>query len=185
MPPRRGPSGPSPRTRPTTWPRRGSRDGRHVYFASDRGDTWQVYRAPAAGGEAEPVTVRGGVAAAEAPGGGLLVVRPDRRGLWLLPPGDGGLPRDAGARRLPVNLSPADWANWTVAGGAVYALERRYDGAATVVRVDLATGARTRVATAQDVPEDSGLAVFPGGERFLLSRRERTDSDVVVVGDFE
>lgn len=163
-----------------TW----SRDGRWVYFASDRGDQWQVYRVPAGGGDAEPVTVRGGVAAAEAPGGGLLVIRPDRRGLWLLEPGEDGLPRDVGARRLPVNLSPADWANWAVRDGAVFALERRFDQAARVVRVDLRTGARTSVAAARDVPEDSGLAVFPGGERVLLSRNERTDSDIVAVRDF-
>jgi Tol biopolymer transport system component/DNA-binding winged helix-turn-helix (wHTH) protein len=164
-----------------TW----SRDGEWIYFASDRGDAWQIYRVPAAGGRVEPVTVRGGVAAAEAPGGGLLVVRPDQRGLWRLPLGDDGLPRDAGARRLPANLSPADWANWAVAGDYVYVLERRYDGAATVTRLDPATGERTRVAAARDVPEDSGLAVFPDGQRFLLARRERADSDVVVVSDFE
>ncbi|MDT0632295.1 winged helix-turn-helix domain-containing protein [Rubrivirga litoralis] len=162
-----------------------SRDGMWVYFASDRGDTWQIYRVPAAGGDPEPVTVGGGVAAAEAPGGGLLVIRPDKRGLWLLPPGTDGLPQDAAARRLPANLSPADWANWTVSGPYVYVLERRYDRAATVVRLDPATGRRVTVATAQDVPEDSGLAVFPGGQRFLLARQERADSDIGFVADFD
>jgi len=162
-----------------TW----SRDGLHVYFASDRGGTWQVYRVEVAGGDAQAVTVGGGVAAAEAPGGGLLVLRPDRRGLWLLPV-VGGRIRDARARRLPVNLSPADWANWAVVGDAVYVLERRYDRAGTVVRVDPATGARHTVAAVADVPEDSGLGVFPSGARVLLSRQERTDSDIVWVEGF-
>ena len=161
-----------------------SRNGQWVYFASDRGDTWQIYRVPAAGGAPEPVTVGGGVAAAEAPDGALLVIRPDKRGLWRLTPGDDGLPQDAAARRLPANLSPADWANWVVSGASVYVLERRYDQAATVVRLDPVTGARETVATAQDVPEDSGLAVFPGGQRFLLARQERADSDVGFVEDF-
>lgn len=161
-----------------------SADGTWIYFASNRGDQWQIYRLPAAGGQAEPVTVRGGVAAAPAPGGGLLVLRPDRRGLWLLPEDASGLPRDQGARRLPANLSPADWANWTVVGDYVYALERAFDRAATVVRIDPASGARVRVATAPDVPEDSGIAVFPGGTRVLLAQQERTDSDVVLVEDF-
>ena len=162
-----------------TW----SRDGESVYFASDRGDTWQIYRVPVAGGDAQPVTVGGGVAAAEAPGGGLLVIRPGRRGLWRLPVLNGEV-RDVRPTRVPVNLSPADWANWAVVGGAVYALERRYDRAASVVRVDLATGARQRVAEVTDVPEGSGLGVFPGGARVLLSRQDRADSDVVVVDDF-
>ena len=162
-----------------TW----SRDGQFVYFASDRGDRWQIYRVPAAGGEPEPVTVQGGVAAAEAPDGGLLVLRPDRRGLWRLPQ-VGGQVRDVRAERLPVNLSPADWANWAVVDDAVYALERRFDRRGQVVRMDLGTGARRALAAVDDVPEDSGLGVFPAGSRVLLSRQERTDSDVVLVEDF-
>ena len=162
-----------------------SRNGQWLYFASDRGDTWQIYRVPAGGGDPEPVTVGGGVAAAEGPDGGLLVIRPDKRGLWALPAGEGGLPQDAAARRLPANLSPADWANWAVSGRWVYVLERRYDRTATVVRIDPATGQRETVATAQGVPEDSGLGVFPGGARFLLARQERADSDIGLVADFE
>ena len=162
-----------------TW----SRNGQWIYFASDRGDEWQIYRVPSGGGTPEPVTVGGGVAAAEAPDGTLLVIRPKRRGLWRLPVIDGQV-RDVRSERLPLNLSPADWANWVVAGNAVYALERRYDRAASVVRLDLATRARRRVASIADVPEDSGLGVFPGGTRVLLSRQDRADSDVVIVEDF-
>ena len=162
-----------------------SADGESVYFASNRGDRWQIYRVPTSGGEPAPVTVRGGVAAAATPDGGLLVIRPDSRGVWALAPGNDGVPRDVGARRIPANLSPADWANWTVVDGAIYALERRYDGSARVVRVDPETGARTVVATARDVPEDSGLAVFPGGTRVLLARQERADSDLFLAADFD
>ena len=162
-----------------------SADGESVYFASNRGDRWQIYRVPTAGGEPAPVTVRGGVAAAATPDGGLLVIRPDSRGVWALAPGDDGVPRDVGARRISANLSPADWANWTVVDGAIYALERRYDGSARVVRVDPETGARSVVATARDVPEDSGLAVFPDGTRVLLARQERADSDLFLAADFD
>lgn len=162
-----------------TW----SRDGEWIYFASDRGDQWQIYRVPATGGDAEPVTVQGGVAAAEAPGGGLLVLRPDQRGLWRLPVVDGEV-RDARAQRLDVNLSPADWANWVVVGDAVYVLLRNYERAGTVVRLDIATGRAAELAAVGDVPEDSGLGVFPSGQRFLLSRLDRADSDVVLVEDF-
>ncbi len=162
-----------------------SSDGEWVYFASNRGEQWQVYRVPSSGGDAQAVTVRGGVAAAPAPDGGLFVIRDAQRGVWHLPPGADGIPRDVGATRLRLNLSPADWANWAVAGGFVYALERRFDGAAAVVRLDPRTGTRTTIATAQDVPEDSGLAVFPDGRRVLLARQERTDSDIYVVPDFD
>ena len=163
-----------------TW----SRDGNWVYFASNRGERWQIYRVPSAGGDAEPVTVHGGVAAAEAPGGDLLVLRPDQRGLWRLPVVDGEV-RDARARRLNVNLSPADWANWSVVGDEVYVLLRDYERRGSVARVDLRTGRAQTLAAVADVPEDSGLGVFPGGQRFLLSRLDRADSDIVWVEDFE
>ena len=161
-----------------TW----SRDGMWIYFASDRGEQWQIYRVPSAGGTPEAVTVRGGVAAAEAPDGGLLLVRPDRRGLWLLPEQDGDI-RDVRAQRLPVNLSPADWANWTVEGSTIVALERRFDRAASIVRIDPASGQRIEMAVVPEVAEDSGLGVFPDG-RLMLSQQERTDSDIVLVRDF-
>lgn len=164
-----------------TW----SRDGQWVYFASNRGEQWQIYRVPASGGDAEAVTVRGGVAAVAAPDGGLFVIRPDRRGVWRLRPDDDGLPRDLGATRLQINLSPADWANWTVVDGAIYALVRQFDNTASILRLDPETGGRTVVARADDVPEDSGIAVFPGGERVLLARRERADSDVLLAPGFE
>ena len=139
---------------------------------------------PVSGGDAQPVTVRSGVAAAPAPDGGLYIIRAEERGVWHLRPGDDGVPRDVGATRLSINLSPADWANWEVDGGFIYTLERRFDGAATVFRYDPETGGRVEVASVRDVPEGSGLAVFPGGRRVLLARQERTDSDIYLAPDF-
>ncbi len=162
-----------------------SADGEWVYFASNRGEQWQIYRVRTSGGDAQPVTVRGGVAAAPAPDGGLFLIRPDQRGVWHLRPGEDGVPRDAGASRIDINLSPADWANWKVLDGFIYTLERRFDGTGTVYRYEPATGRRVQVAMAKDVPEDSGLAIFPGGQRVLLARQERTDSDIFIVSDFE
>lgn len=163
-----------------TW----SRDGLWVLFASNRTGMWQIYRMPAEGGAATVITRYGGVAAAETPDGGLLVVRPERRGLWRLTLGEEGLPVDVRAARLRVRLAPADWANWTVRGGAVYALERRYDGAAVIVRLDLQTGLRDPVALVADVPERSGLSLAPDGRTALVTQRERSDADIVAVTDF-
>ena len=169
-----------------TW----SRDGRSVYFASNRADgEWQIYRLDAArgetgGAEAEQVTRHGGVAAAEAPDGSVLVVRADRKGLWRLRRDGDGAPLDTEAAFLPLRLAPADGGNWVLSGDAVYALERRLDGSAFVVRLDLATNAREWVAAADDVPQQPGLAVFPGGQRLLLTQTRPGDSDVEIAADF-
>ena len=161
-----------------------SRDGTWIYFASPRTGTWQIYRMPASGGEAQVVTRYGGVAAMEASDGALLVVRPDRNGLWRLPPGPDGLARDNQITRLRANVAPADWANWTVDGAWAYVLERRIDGGAGIVRVETGRNVREEVAQVQDVPDQPGLAVLPGGERVLVTQIERGDSDIAFVPDF-
>ena len=168
-----------------TW----SRDGEHVYFASPRAaaggaETWQIYKMAASGGTPEIVTRYGGVAAREASDGALLVVRPDRKGLWRLAPGPDGLPRDNRATRLLANVAPADWANWTVDGAFAYVLERQIDGSALIVRVETGRNEREVIATVLDVPDQPGLAVLPGGERVLVTQVERGDSDIAYVPDF-
>ncbi len=161
-----------------------SADGRWLYFASDRSGMWQIYRMPAAGGDAQVVTRYGGVAAAELPGGGLVVVRPERRGLWRLAAGPDGVAQDVRAVRLPVRLAPADGANWTVRGWRVLALERRFDGAAVVMSVDVRTGAREALALVEGVPERSGLTLTPDGRTALVTQSVRSDADIVAVASF-
>ncbi|WP_179271191.1 winged helix-turn-helix domain-containing protein [Rubricoccus marinus] len=161
-----------------------SRDGEWIYFASQRTDTWQIYRMPAAGGDAQVITRYGGVSAMEASDGALLVVRHDRNGLWRLPPGPDGIARDNSITRLRANVAPADWANWTVDGAWAYVLERRIDGGALVVRVETGRNVREDVAQVSDVPDQPGLAVLPGGERILVTQIERGESDIAFVPDF-
>ncbi|MEM6328499.1 MAG: hypothetical protein AAF791_15395, partial [Bacteroidota bacterium] len=163
-----------------------SRDGEWIYFASPRDPdgAWQIYRMPTAGGDAQAITRYGGVAAMEALDGSLLIVRPDDAGLWRLPLGADGLPRDTDVTRLRVNLAPADWANWIVDGAWVYALERRVDGTAAIVRVETGRNEREEIASLGDIPDQPGLGVLPGGERVFLTQIERGDSDIAYVPDF-
>ena len=171
-----------------------SRDGRWLYFASNRDGDWQIYRRSLDNAsEPERVTLYGGVAAAEGPGGTLLVVRRDERnqnqsyngGLYRLRLGEDGKAVDRQAVRIDTRLSPADWSNWAVMGDYVYVLERRFDEDMAVIRIDPFTNEREWMASTSGVPEQPGLAVFPGAQRFLLSQSELTDSDVVLVRDFE
>ena len=171
-----------------------SRDGRWLYFASNRDGDWQIYRRSLDDASApERVTLYGGVSAEEGPGRTLLVVRRDERnesptyngGLYRLRLGEDGKAIDRQAARVNTRLSPADWSNWAVMGDYVYVLERRFDEEVGVIRIDPFTNEREWLASTSGVPEQPGLAVFPGAQRFLLSQSELTDSDVVLVRDFE
>lgn len=63
-----------------------SRDGRWIYFASNRSGRWQVWRKSMAGGPARQVTQNGGFAAQEGPEGTYLYyVKKDEPGLWRRP----------------------------------------------------------------------------------------------------
>ncbi|MEM1125315.1 MAG: winged helix-turn-helix domain-containing protein [Bacteroidota bacterium] len=63
-----------------------SRDGRFIYFASNRDETWQIYRHDLDRRVTTQVTQMGGFAAQEGPfGETLYLMRPDTTGIWSQP----------------------------------------------------------------------------------------------------
>jgi len=69
-----------------------SRDGRWIYFSSDRTGKRQIWKAPAEGGEAVQVTKQGGFSAFESPDGKFVYYTKDFReggeftpGIWRTP----------------------------------------------------------------------------------------------------
>jgi len=64
-----------------------SRDGRFIYFASNRTGAYQVWKAPATGGAAVQITRGGGFHAIESPDGQFLYYAksPSDPGLWRVP----------------------------------------------------------------------------------------------------
>ena len=82
--PRRLTSHPKTETNPS-W----SRDGKWIYFWSDRSSEAQVYKMPAQGGEAIQVTRKGGLYASESPDGKWLFYSKPSAGdwaIWKVPP---------------------------------------------------------------------------------------------------
>jgi Tol biopolymer transport system component len=154
-----------------------SRDGRALYFASDRSPVdLMVWRVPVGGGR-EPVGVAEGYVGEEtADGRGLLVTSPQVPGLWL----DlfAGHPR----RRIDSTLATTDWGSWAVTTRGVLLLERTAAGA-RVVRLDPATGRREVVLdVAGGVPSgEPALAVTPDGRRLVVARADRVESALMLV----
>jgi DNA-binding winged helix-turn-helix (wHTH) protein len=86
-----------------------SRDGKWIYFASDRQDDWQVWKIHRRGGSAVQVTRKGGFAALESSDGFLYYAKSRwKPEIWRIP--------TAGGEESLVSskVRPDTWSSWTV-----------------------------------------------------------------------
>ena len=167
-----------------------SRDGRWIYFASNRGGEMQVWKTPFPGDRAEAgaavqVTRHGGFAAFESPDGKFVYYAKSRsveNAIWRIPAG--------GGEETPVieNMS-SGWGHWAVVNKGIYfvdpveisSTETRWD----VKFFDFDSREVSRVGRLRHRPpiEDAGFAVSPDG-RWILSAQEETSSDLMLVENF-
>jgi Tol biopolymer transport system component/DNA-binding winged helix-turn-helix (wHTH) protein len=92
-----------------------SRDGKWIYFASNRTDSWQVWKVPASGGTAVQVTYRGGHAALESLDGKFLYYAKNGQAepeIWRVP-------TSGGEETLMPLVRPGTWASWQVVAGGI------------------------------------------------------------------
>ncbi len=149
-----------------------SRDGRWIYFTSNRTGQWQLWKVPSAGGEPVQVTRKGGFYAQESPDGRTLFFGNDRAA-----PGVYRMPVEGGEEAM--FLSDAWIQLFAPAAKGCYFW--RTDGA--LVFLDSSTGTR-RVVTVIDKSPVWFLSVFPDGKRIVYSQLERDFSDLYLVENF-
>ncbi len=92
-----------------------SRDGKWIYFASNRSGDVQVWKVPAAGGSPVQVTHQGGHAALESPDGKLLFYAKNSAPepeIWQVPV-------DGGAETPLPLVRPGTWASWQVVDSGI------------------------------------------------------------------
>jgi len=156
-----------------------SRDGRWIYFASDRTGEQQVWKMPAAGGPAVQVTRRGGYGAHESPDGKTLYYAKSygygKTGLWRVPV-EGGEETALG-----------DWLvsafNFTVAGDGVYFVQTREPGGGFPLGVWRPSSGRLERLGTIDKLVAPGLSVWPPDRprHVLYSVREPPAGDLMMV----
>ena len=157
-----------------------SRDGRWIYFASDRNGTWQIWKKPANGGDAVQVTTNGGYLAFESMDGkALYFSKYGTRGLWSLPT-EGGQETS-----ILDDLAVFDWGNWTVGEAGIYFIGRTADGP-RLNRFEPSTQTVTllRLLTGPRLSHEPGLSLSPDGRWLLYARSDRVESDIVLVEQF-
>jgi Tol biopolymer transport system component len=150
-----------------------SADGKSLYFASDRGGGWGLWRRVLETGVEERVRA-GAFAGFEIGDFVYFTGGPERGGLYRMPKGGGE------AEAVVAGLRPSMWANWAVTAEGLVWVEELGDGTMRLRR-------RTGAGVEEDLGDagavvrwDGGLAVSPDGRTLLLARLSGGDADLYV-----
>jgi Tol biopolymer transport system component/DNA-binding winged helix-turn-helix (wHTH) protein len=158
-----------------------SRDGKWIYFYSDRGGgPFQLWKIQVNGGSPVQVTKNGGVFAAESADGRFLYYSKfERSGIWRIPLN--------GGEEIHVLDRPAGdaWWDWALTRNGIYFFDESNKGAKAGVKFfDFATRERTSISAAAS--SSFGLAVSPDGRSILYSHyeAESDESNIMLVKNF-
>jgi Tol biopolymer transport system component/DNA-binding winged helix-turn-helix (wHTH) protein len=152
-----------------------SRDGRSIYFASNRTDEWQVWRKRLDGGAAVQVTRHGGFFAAESRDGRWLYFsRQHASGLLRMPL--------AGGREVLFRpeLEGGAWANWREVEGGLLLLTAAAGPGWDLVRIG-ADGRRETLLHRDGWPPNPGLAVSERDGSLLLGEVRSVEGDLMLL----
>jgi DNA-binding winged helix-turn-helix (wHTH) protein len=123
-----------------------SRDGRYIYFASNRGSVWegdQVWKVPFSGGEAVQITRHGGFSAYESTDGQTLYyakTRYQNPEIWQVPATGGDETRVA-------LVHPTTWASWAITKDGILLLSDYHSSASQLEYFDFDTRSVHALAT--------------------------------------
>jgi Tol biopolymer transport system component len=156
-----------------------SRDGRWVYFGSDRSGSLQIWKAPIEGGQATQVTRQGGFEAIEAPDGKFIYYAKGRRlpDIWRIPV--------EGGDEAPVldHHRPAFWRAWAVTGQGIYFATAENPSRPLIEFFNFATGKVTQIATLEK-PFSLGISVSPDGRWLIYTQLDQSGSDIMLMENF-
>ncbi len=157
-----------------------SRDGSWVYFGSERGGDWQVWKVPFEGGEPVQVTRGGGREAMESSDGAFVYYtkRSPSRGIWRVPVNGGEEERvfDQGMQ-----------ARWEITEKGIYLLNMEARPAPVIEFFRFAAESVETVAELAEDTDSRGLqfTVSPDGRWVLYGRYDNVQSDIMLVEGFE
>jgi Tol biopolymer transport system component len=155
-----------------------SRDGRWIYFKSNRnGVSFEVYRMPAEGGEADQLTSSGGFFGVESRDGRSFYFT--KRNFWEGPHGIWKVPVEGGTE-VRVH-DRGEGFSWEVLETGICYLNLQAD-IPTVEFLDFASGEVRHVAEAEGASV-WGFAVSPDG-RWVIYQRQESEADIMLVENF-
>jgi Tol biopolymer transport system component len=159
-----------------------SRDGQSIYFASPRTGRSEVWKVPAAGGQAVQITKRGGFAAFESQDGKSLYYAKGMNitGLWSVAVN--------GGEEAPVLEFPkaSFWGYWALVETGIYFVNPDVGPQPALQFLNFAERRVVHIATLdrKPVPFLPGIAVSPDGRRILYTQEDHRSSDIMLVENF-
>lgn len=157
-----------------------SQDGKWIYFGSNRGGSWQVWKAPSGGGTAVALTTGGGFAARESRDGKWVYYARGRSvdGLWRVRP-DG-----TGEQQATSRLRPGLWGYWAVSRQGIYFADR--DTAKSSYSLYFLPEGhqdpqRLAFFDRPLIPGDQGMALSPDGKTLLYTQIDQSGSDILML----
>jgi Tol biopolymer transport system component/DNA-binding winged helix-turn-helix (wHTH) protein len=156
-------------------------DGKWIYFYSDRGGSFQIWKTRLFEGPPEQVTNNGGVFATESADGRFLYFsKYEVPGVWKIPL--------KGGQETRVLDQPAgdDWWNWALTRDGIYFFDPPKGKSKPAIKfLAFATG-KTTVIAVEDTPvPSSGLAVSPDGKSILFTRLVPGEARIMLMKNFQ
>ena len=160
-----------------------SRDGQWIYFASNRTGDNQVWKAPAEGGEAVQVTKKGGFAAFESPDGKFIYYA---KGLYA--PGIWRIPVEGGEETLVLDQPAAGyWGYWAVVDEGIYFVNAESKQHPVIEFFSFATRRVRQIFVMEKEASqwNPGFAISPDGRWILYTQVDQSDSNIMLVENFQ
>jgi Tol biopolymer transport system component len=159
------------------------RDGKHIYFTSNRTGDYQIWKMPIRGGPAMQITEGGGTIAIEGPDNNLYFTKLRKRGLWKMPLG-------GGQEILVFDLDPECNGNWTITRTGIYFVivssQIATNRSNSLSFFEFSTKRIRHVTDLQRRPSIyfPGLSVSPDGKSLLTAQLSNEGSDIMLVENF-
>jgi Tol biopolymer transport system component len=157
-----------------------SRDGQWIYFGSNRTGDWQLWKAPAAGGQAIQVTKQGGREGFESTDGRFVYYTKGfgLAGLWKISTESG--------EEAPV-VDGVHQGFWALLDQGVYFVNPDATPNATVEYFNFATNRMTKTAEIEKNLQlvYPSVAVSPDGRSLLFAQSDSFESDIMLVEGFQ
>jgi Tol biopolymer transport system component len=153
-----------------------SRDGRSLYFSSNRSGVAQIYRISAEGGEAVQVTRGGGVYPIESDDRQFIyyALKEPENGIWRVPV-DGGVEEEI--------LTGVDWnRGWDLAASGIYYVSPLGGSDFSIRYFDLFR--RADIEIHRETGRPHYLSVSPDEKAVVFSKMRPAESELFVVENF-